>query len=313
MLALYEGKLQNLNFNGNVVRHIFSKNRKFSNTSEDFSFGYNKEFTRFDRISLTNAFIHAEEPTSFEDEFGRTSGRYTYTRNRFNGIFSHDLSKQLTLNFNYGNAITDYSRADLANIVTNNAGLEAAYAISSADIAYATYGFTSTQYAHGDTFKTNSFGGGMRHYFTSQLYLDARGGEDFVKSARSKKTSPENYISASLTDEFDQTTRAVLSFLKQGGATSDTQDIRKSWQVSLGLSKQLFARLSASLSGFFGEGKYITSGTNDKLKGVNTGLAYEINQRWVANLSYSLSDVTSNISTREYTVNRISLGATYQF
>ena len=143
--------------------------------------------------------------------------------------------------------------------------------------------------------------------------MDARGGEDFVKSARSKKTSPENYISASLTDEFDQTTRAVLSFLKQGGATSDTQDIRKSWQISLGLSKQLFARLSASLSGFFGEGKYNTSGINDKLKGVNTGLAYEINQRWVANLSYSLSDVTSNISTREYTVNRISLVATYQF
>ena len=311
--AFYEGKTQNLNFSGDIIRHIFSQNPKLSNTTEEFGLRYNKEFSRRGRLSLTEAFLHSEEPTSFEDEFGRTSGRYSYTRNRFNSSYTHDLSKQITLSLNYGNETIEYSRVNPADTFTNNAGFEAAYAISSADILYAIYGFTVKKYAHGSAFKTNRLSGGWRHYFTSQLYLDALAGQDFIKSSHLNRAKTENYISTSLTDEFDQTTKGVLSFLKEGGANSDTQDIRESWRVSLDLTKQLFARLNAGLSGFFGEGKFSSSGTNDKLKGANIGLAYEISKSWKSNLSYSLSNLTSNVSTREYTVNRISLGATYEF
>ena len=66
---------------GNLRQEIFASNRKFDNLSEDVTLDLRKEFTMYDRIFLNNSFLHADEPTTFDDASGSGDGRNSYCRN----------------------------------------------------------------------------------------------------------------------------------------------------------------------------------------------------------------------------------------
>ena len=81
--AKKEGKTYQFNMGGNFTQHLFADESSFNKNSQDVIIDFQKEFFKYDRISVTNNFVNADEPRSFEDDFGRTSGRYSYYRNTF--------------------------------------------------------------------------------------------------------------------------------------------------------------------------------------------------------------------------------------
>ncbi len=310
--AKYEGKLQNFSVNTAISRQNFFKYHNFDNTSENISLNYNQELTKHERINLKNTFLHAEEPRSFEDEFGRTGDRYSYSRNSFGAAYTRDISKQSTLIFNYINELYDYSRIDLNDSYLNRFSMEADYSLSSKTILLALLEYIHRNYEHTANAKTKRMAGGIREYFTSQFYFDLKAGRDFIRPADKQKSTGQ-FISASLTNEINKNTSFTISYLKENSTTDYSQNIFKSQRVSLSLAKQILEKLKVSLSGFYGNGEYSAIDTRDRLKGASTGFTYDLLSGVRMNASYSYSETSSNAASREYKKNFVSLGITYEF
>jgi len=307
----YEGKTSTLNMLANLNQQFYSQNSGFNYLAEDFAGTYTKEFTRHDRIELSDTYVHSDEPRSFEDELGRTSGRYAYSRNRFDLAYTKDITKQFTMIFSFLNEIVNYSSAALTDNYMNQGGIEADYALSSKDIVLLNYQYSARKFKSSNDIKMHRFSGGLRHYFTNQLYFDARGGQDYVSNEGTDSNG--QYISTALTSELDKTTTLSILYLKQLNSTSYTQEIFKSWRTSASLTKRLFKRLRTELSCYYGEGDYTQSDIKDTLKGANIGFVYDVSERISFDVNYTFTDLKSNISSREYTKNRIWAGMTVEF
>ncbi len=310
--AKYEGKTENLAFTGRVARHSYRDYGEYDNTSEDFTLTGQKEFSPYDRATIKNTFIHAEDPASFEDEFGRAAGRYSYYRNKLNMAYSKDLSKQFTVIGRYSNDVDDYSRSGISDSMMNRVGVEADYIISSHTTVFGGYDFSVRDFDPGSMATINSLLAGARQYFSNQLFLDATTGVDFIKSYNDKRYERPRFT-ASLTDDIDETTRASVTYDKRYYTNASTQDLFDYWQTSANLSKRVFRRLGMNLSGFYGKGTYMTLNIKDTLKGASAGLNYDINDNIKANISYTYSKTTSNDVTRDYARNVVSTGLTYEF
>ncbi|MCX5694934.1 MAG: outer membrane beta-barrel protein [Candidatus Omnitrophica bacterium] len=308
----YEGKTNSLAFSGNLKYENFADNASFNNLAEDFSAIYRQELSKFDRFSVRNAFIHAEEPRSFEDEFGRNSGRYAYFRNIVTAGYSRDVSRNMAINADYTNEIDTYSRSDLSDTYLNAIGLGAEYTISSQTILLAGYNFSVRKFDPGTDATTNALSAGIRQYFTKQLFLEGKAGIDFIRSY-DKKNYARPLFSLSLADEVNETTKFNLSFKKEYFNNAYSQDLFNEWRISAGLNKQLLARLGSNISAFYGNGEYVESGTSDNLRGINCGFDYDLRDNIKVNLNYVYSETSSNVSTREYKRNAVSLGVKVDF
>ncbi len=302
-----EGRMRSLELSGHVKHQFFKEYDTFNNTSEDLSVNFLNDFSKYTHLSLTDTFTHADEPRSFEDEFGRTAGRYSYLKNKFNIALSRELKKQLTLSGRYGNETLTYSRADLSDSYLNSFGLGCDYAFSSQTIGSLFYDFSQRTFDPGKSANTNSLSAAIRQYFTKQLYFDGRSGVEFIDAYNGRNyTKPLLY--AAITDEFTETTRGSIAFTKQYYTNSSTQDLFNYWQVSSNITRQLLPRLSLNFSGFVGEGEYTSLSITDKLKGVSAGFTYDIMKNMRGNLSYSYSTTSSNEVGREYTKNAVTIG-----
>ncbi|MFH0838665.1 MAG: outer membrane beta-barrel protein [Candidatus Omnitrophota bacterium] len=308
----YEGKTRLLEFTADISRQLFADNSIFDNTSRDMTLNFQNEFSKYSRINIRDSFTHADEPRSFEDALGRTSGRYSYDTNRINAEYSRDITKQFAVLARYLNETNTYSREDLVDSTLQAAGLQAGCIISSDFNVLTSYDYAKRKFDNGAHSTIESFGAGLRKYLTKQLYLDARGGRDFITSYSDtdyKKPS----ISASLTSDIDSNTTASVSYAKQYRTSSYTEDLFNYWQVSGSLTKRLLERLGFALSGYYGDGKYITSGTEDKLTGSSVGFTYDIGDNMRGNLSYSYSRTDSTVDISEYTKNSVTAGVSIEF
>lgn len=308
----YEGKTRALELTANVFQQFFADYDNFNNTSEDLTLNFQQEFSKYDRISLRNIFTHTYEPRSFEEAFGITKGRYSYYRNRFNLTYAKDISKQLGISARYANEIDEVSREDLSDSSLNRVGLEATYFLASTTILMFSYDFSRRDFDPGNNATIHTIAPGLKHYFTKQLYFDGKAGIDFINSYNDKNYA-KPLIQASVTNDIDENSRASISFTKRYYTNAYTQNLFDYWQTSGIFTRRLFKRLRCSLSGFYGEGEYITTNITDKLRGVSIGFTYDLSKKIKGNLRYTYSDVDSTIDTREYTKNRIFLGLTMEF
>ncbi len=310
--AKYEGKNRSLALSTDVSHQIFDTYTNFNNTSENISLTYQQEFSKYARLSLKDSFTHSQEPRTFEDEFGRTTGRYSYYRNNVSLEYTRDVTKQLSLIGRFANEIYDPSRSDLSRSILFKLGVEADYAFNSQTIVYAVYEFSRRSFELGRDAVFNIVGAGVRKYFTSQLYADLRTGMNFINSFNNRDYSKPFY-QLSLTDELDNNSRLTFSLIKEYTVNAYTEDLFNSWQSSVSFSRQLLQRLSANLSAFYGEGEYTNQGIKDKLRGVGINLAYDLLHNVKLNSGYSYSKTTSNFSSRDYTRNYVSAGLRVDF
>jgi hypothetical protein len=310
--AKYEGKTRSLDLAANLNHQIFDTYTDFDNTSENASLTYLQEFSKYDRISLRESFIHSQDPSSFEDEFGRSSGRYSYYRNNFDLSYTRDISQKLSLVYRYSNEFYDPNSQDSSASYLHKLGAEADFAFNSQTIGYASYDFSQRSFDPGTEATFNFVGLGLRQYFTNQLFADLRAGVDFISSFNNQNHTEPSY-QLSVTDEFDQSSRLTLSFVNEYSANAYTEDLFNYWQVSAALSKQLLERLRCGLSAFFGKGEYPDLDIEDELKGVSLSFDYDLRHNLKLNLNYSYSKTSSNFSDRDYARNYVSAGLKAEF
>ncbi|MCK5581163.1 MAG: outer membrane beta-barrel protein [Candidatus Omnitrophica bacterium] len=308
----YEGKTRSFEITGDIKQQIYAQESEFNNISQALGMNFRKEFSKYDRIHVTNAFTHSEEPTSFEDAFGKTSGRYSYNRNIFNAEYIRDVSKHVSLQGRYGNESYRASRSDVRDSLSHSVGFDVNYIRSSATNYLFGYDFITHHIDDSGTATVHTVSTGFRHFLTKQLYADARAGVSFVDAFDESNTSEPNVIVA-VTNDFNETDSASLSYRKTNMPSLYAVDIFDSWRVTASLSRQLLERLRTTVSVFFGEGNFEALSINDKQTGVNAQLSYDVSKDAVAFLSFIYSDIDSNINTRSYDRNLIEVGTRISF
>lgn len=307
-----EGKTHQLEIAGSVTQHLFANNSSFNNNSQDININFQKEISKYDRFSVTNRFVRAEDPQSFEDDFGRTSGRYSYYRNTFNTAYTRDVSKHVSLEGRYGNENYSASEASIRDSLLHRVGADIIYIQSSATAFLLGYDFTTRRIEDTGSADVHTVSTGLRHSLTKQLYLDTRAGVSFVEAFNGSNTSEPNVVVA-LTNDFSETDSAGLSYRKTSTPSSYTADIFDSWQFAASLSRQLLERLRMAVSVFFGEGDFEALSINDKQTGVTARLNYDVSKDAVAFLAFTHSEVDSNVDTRSYGRNLVEVGVRMNF
>jgi len=308
----YEGKTQSLDFLGRLYEQLFAKNSNFDNTPASFILDFQKEFSRYDRISINDGFLHTQEPVSFEDAFGRTPGRYGSYSNQFSLGYSHDISKQMTLTGRYAYEADFFSSSDQSDSCLNSAGMSLQDALSSSAILLFSYDLAVRNFHPGKNALTNTPTAGLTYYLTKKLYLEGSSGLDIIRSYDNRAYC-EPLIHLSLINDVDKNTRAAIEFGHQYTTTAYEENLFDYTKVSAIVSRQLLERLAVSLNGFFGEDKYIGAGIKDKLAGVGVGFAYDILHNVKGIMKYNYARELSNEGTREYTKNWVSVGLKADF
>lgn len=308
----YEGKTQSLEVTGDIKQQLYAKESGFNNMSQDLRINFQKELSKYDRLSLKNRFTHAEEARSFDDNFGRTSGRYSYFLNKFDAEYTRDISKHVSLLGRYGNESYNASREDIRDSFMHRMGFDVNYIKSSATFFLLGYDFVTRKFDGGGTSNVHTIATGFRHFLTNQLYADARVGVSFVEGFDGSNTSEPNIVLA-LTSDFNETDSLSIAYRKTSMPSSFEADIFDSWRVAISLKQQLLERLKTVVSVFFGEGEFKAQSITDKQTGVSARLSYDLNKDVQTFLSYIYSHVGSNIDTRSYDRNLISIGATLRF
>lgn len=310
--AIYEGNITNIALSGNIYREFYAKNSNFDHDSEDFSITSETEFSKYDRLTIKDIFSHTYNPRSFEDQFGRTGGRYSSYRNRVSFGYSKDITKQFGVVLRYSNEYNDYSREDIAKSFLNSGGVESAYIINSDTSLLASYDFLRRDFDPGSKATTNALAGGIRKYITKQFYFDGIGGIDFISSYRGANYI-KPYIAVSITDEIDDKTNMNLTFTRRDETISYSADLFNQWRILAGFTRQLSRRLGCGLSAFYGRGEYVDTSVVNKLIGSSVDLTYDIWDNWKGSISYDFSKEISTSASGGYRKNAVTLGLTAEF
>ena len=307
-----EGKNRYVSLAAAFAYQLFQSYSEFDNHSERLSATFSQEFSKYDRLTATNRFVHAEDPQSFEDEFGRASGRYSYYTNSFAVAYTHDFTAQTSLTARYANDIYDPSRGDLASSYGNRVSLEAGHAASSRLLASAGYDFFQRNFDPGTEATFHILSAGCRYYFTTQLYFNSRFGANFINSYNERDYA-KPMANLALVNELDRQTTASLSYVKDYTANASTQDLFDYWQASASLSRQLLERLAMNANAFYGEGTYRSFTITDEFIGASVGASYEATSGVRLLLQYGYSQAESNVPGREYERTLVSAGLRAEF
>jgi hypothetical protein len=291
---------------------VFAEYSSFNNNSQDINIDFQKELSQQDRFSVENTFEHAEDSTSFEDDFGRTSGRYSYYRNIFDTEYTRDLSKHISVQGRYGNESYSASRDDVKSSLLNRVGFDVDYIQSSATTFLAGYDFTARHIDGGGNAAVHTWAAGGRHFLTKQLYVDSRVGVSFVESFNGGSTS-EPSVMLALVNDFTETDSAGLSYRQTSVPSAFAADIFDSWRVAVDLNRQLLERLKMAGSLFWGEGDFTAQGITDRQVGVSSRLSYDVSRNTRTFLAYTYSEIDSNIDTRRYARNWLEAGVGVAF
>jgi len=310
--AKQEGKTYQFNIEGNFTQHLFANNSSFNNNSQDVNFDFQKEVSKYDQISITNKFVHAEAPRSFEDDFGRDSGRYSYYRNVFDTEYTREFSKHVSLEGHYGNEYYTASRDSIKDSLLHQVGFDINYILSSATAYLMGYNFTTRHVDDSGSADVHTLSTGINHFLTKQLNMDVRAGVSFIEDFGGGNTS-EPSINVSLTNDFNETDSASLTYRLTSKPSAFRADVFDAWRISASLTRRLLERLKMTVSVFFGEGEYSASSIEDQKTGVSTRLSYDVKEEATAFIAYTFSEVDSNIDSRDYRRNLVELGMNFVF
>lgn len=307
-----EGKTHSLDFEANIIQQIFGHYGEFNNVSENLAFKLKKELTEHDNITLKDGFSHAEEPSSFEDAFGRTSGRYSTYRNNFGVIYNRDVTEQLSVHTDYTNDLTDFSLKSSSDTTAHKVGFGADYTLDSATIFRPNYSFLRRNFDNGPSSDIHEFFTGIRRFLTSKLYLDLEPGIGWISGYDDQNYTRPRYRAA-LSYDLDDKTVTGISYERSYSTNAYTQDLFDNWRVAANWIAQLSSRLQATFTSFVGEGRYVNSGNKQRILGSAVGLNYELTKNSQTSVAYSFSQQDDKNGTSSYTQNLLMLALTFKF
>lgn len=310
--ACYEGKNLSADILGNVNQDLFFTYGKFDNTNENAVFNMRWELSRYDTLTLKNAFIHDYEPRSFEAAFGRIGGRYGYYWNDFDLELTHELAKQLFIVGRYSNYLAYYDRADLSDSALNSIGIELQYAFDSANIFFGAYDYSVRKFSGDGSPSFNMPSIGFRRYFTKTLYAQVLGGAQLIKQFDGDHEI-KPYYRISLTGDLDENTIATIYYVNETNTISYSKDTFTRWQISADVSRKITKKLAGFAAAFYGEGEYQTVDTTNNYSGARAGFTYDLGQDIHVSVKDTYSKNNSNNHNNEYTKNVIEIGIRARF
>jgi len=310
--AKQEGKSYKLNLEGNFIQHLYANNSSFNNNSQDIKMDFHKEFTKYDQLSITNRFVHAEAPRSFEDDFGRDSGRFDYYRNVLDTEYTREVNKHVSIVGRYGNENYTASKDSIKDSLLHRVGFDINYILSSATAYLMGYEFMTRNVDDGGNADVHTISTGVNHFLTKQLNMDIRAGVSQIEGFDGSNAS-EPSINVALTNDFSETDSASITYKLTSKPSTFRADIFDAWRIAVNLKRQLLERLKLTVSVFFGEGEFKASGIEDKKMGTRTLLSYDVRENAKAFIAYTFSEVDSNLDSRDYRRNLVELGMNIAF
>lgn len=295
-----------------VIQQLYFTHSSFNNNAQNLTASVNKVLSKYDTLKISDTFLHSEEPRSFEDDFGRTSGRYSYYRNRFDTQYTHDISKHLSAQANYGNTSYRVSRSDLTDSFTQRFGLGLNYNQTTATIYRVMYEYLISTFDPGGDASVNAILAGVKHYLTKQIYFDLNAGASIVEAVDGSSSTKPN-VTLSLTKDLNETDSVSIAYKQTSSPSSYSSDIFNSWRVEINGRWQLLKRLAAKAILFYGEGEFKDLSFTDRQTGITTQMTYELKKDIQTFLGYTYANVDSNSATREYRRNLIELGLQFNF
>ncbi len=338
----YSGKRRVVGLNGLAGWQIPTKTLAVANSYQNIVFSFQEEFSEYDNISLNNNFTHTQVPgiiaedadliecrkleerfgrdvgklypkcNKFLGEFGRYTGRFNSYSNTINFNYTREFSERVNIGTNYSYGQNWFSEVGTQDSYNNTIGINATFIQSIATAFSLSYRLSNSSYKNGGDISTQSFSVGMRKYITQRIYFSGDLGMNF--------TSSNDAISiwASFTDEIDEKTVAAISYNKEISISSDREELFNNWLITGNLSKQFLENLRGSLSGFYGQGTFDSTGIKDTLTGASAGLDYKFweNKKGAniaGRLGYTYSKLDSTDETRGYDRGSLDIGFTAGF
>lgn len=307
-----EDKTQLIGLAGTIAREIFVDYGSYDNTSYLLNFDYANEFTEYDKISIKYKHSNRDEPRSFDEQVGRTAGRYSITYDAIDVNYERDISKHLTLGLSYNNYINDISLDRSSDSTLHRFGTFGHYFISSQTRLSGSYDFSTREFDPGFSADTHTLMGSVRQYLNPQLYVDGTCGVDFIESFDGdSETSP--VLIGSLTNEIDINTYVVFRVSMRDETNAYTEDLLDSWRASASVARRLLERLTVRATVFYDEADYEGLNVSNDLLGLRAELTYELAKDLRCTFRYSYSDRESSNPLSEYTKNTLYLGLNKEF
>lgn len=307
-----ESRSLSFELSGGLTHQIYSQNRHLNNTAQDAGLTIDQELSSRDRLRLKDSFSHTYEPRSFEEAFGRASGRFSYSRNDFDLSYIREIGGSLSVEGRYGNQINEGEESAVIDSHLNSAGATVSYAHNAYFTFLLAYDYAKRDLRAGRSSSLHKVSTGFRQYFTPRFYLDGRIGLNTVRTyGGGAHTSPPLY--AALTHELNERTRFSLSYEKEYEMNPYMEEFFDQWKTSGFVERQVSQRLGVAANGFYGKGEYASFGIRDVLWGAGAGLNFELRENLKLNLALSHSDMTSSEPARGHLKNRAYAGLAMEF
>ena len=324
----YQGKRRTAGFTGRMTRQISSS--EFTNPSENISLRFTNDFSKYDRLSVTNTFTHTRVPENFtiferfidvereddvtdifEQEFFRFRGRFDSYENRFDLTYTRDIMKELSVSTNYSNGQFWSPEGGITDSQHNNGGVRFNYHYSVATRFSLSYQLATGSFEDGRNITTHSISTGIRQNITKQLVIEGRIGAVNTPSG----TETIIYVSMEQPIYLDARTSGELSFKHDVRIRTDRADTFRSWRFSGRLNRSILENLHGSISVFYGEGTFGSTGEKDTFLGANIRLVtilweHESGKSLSGHLGYVFARFDSTEENRGHTRNTINMGVT---
>jgi hypothetical protein len=312
----HEGRRQDFSLGGSI--HLWLRDFDIGNdnerVSEEVHFEYNRELSRYSSVRLYDDYSHTRFPVSFEEEFGRTGTEaelddyentfglgYYYLRDF--GTYTAGAGYDYLIHSTSGDTYIDSKEHRIHSRLGYNLG-----ATSS---VYLSYAYSARDFSGEDTIYIHSLGAGfyMRRPITKKTYFEGSIGISTTSLSLEDKTVTG---SALLVSNIDKKTDGRLLF-ERVLSTTNNADIFRSWRFEGDINRKLLRDLWGYLSGFVGEGEYLSTGTEERIYGVSLETRYSLNRYLNVVFGYRYSKLDTKGDKRGYARSTISGGVNLSF
>ena len=275
-------------------------------------------------LSATMYAAYQNEPNfGFSLSTNRRSVDFFFTSDRFS--VAYQITPRLSSVTSYSLGVVQYADSAIGNFedrIEHTIGEELKYLVLPTTAAVAEYRFGIVDYdsfARGST--THFLLAGVDHSFSSRLNASVRGGLEF-RSYESNGDHTSPYFEGTL--NYALGPRSTVSWTNRYSIEEPDvpgSPMRQTFRSGLQLSYAVTARITATLGAFYqhdgNEGGQVGDDSSPSFTENSFDLAlavrYAITRNFAIEAAYSHTEVTSDISLREYARNRYSLGANFSF
>jgi opacity protein-like surface antigen len=303
----YEGKRRVLNFDARANERFNANNSDIKTSSQTVKVSFRNDFTVYDRLNLSYAFLHSYTPQSFEEALERIRARQERFTHNVNLNYRRVISEHFSTNASYNYHLTKYSDDLRKDQYSNGLGFGINYKPSIEVTYLLSYRYSRSRFGN----EIHTANVGVRRYLTKRLYVNGRVGGTY-SSSRTTNNRGLN-LDVTFTNEIDEVSWATLSISRDDQFSDVGGDVSTAWQIQGQYSRQLLEKLNGNFHLYYGKNKFDDTNFKQELFGFDAMLAYEILENLTGDVRYVYGKLNSSDGISGYSKNAIQVGLTTYF